>query len=241
MGLMAALAMSGPAMAGIGSVTFDLTSGGGNGPVFIPLGVGAFVPVEVSFTATASGTSGGNRGVAGVNFDLNTSLPISDQTPMTLAKVFTNKPSNGATSTTGAGFASFTDGGAPTDAGGDAGKETISAVGGFQGLAADFSFTTTMGVMGTMHEFVGHSGPQLMAFSGLIVDPATPAGTYIVQLLPNSASVWSTPGLPATQELVGTGEGDVFGDTLMLVVVPEPATMLLLVPVAWAIRRRHHA
>jgi hypothetical protein len=223
-------------MAAIGAINFDLTSSGSDADIILAQGAGGVFMIEVSFTADASGTSGGNRGAAGMNFSINTNLPIADQGPMTLKKTLTNKPSTGVTSTNGAGFASFTDGGVAINAVGDAGKETIDSVGAFQGLSPDFSSTNLMGVvMGTMNEFVGHSGPVMMAMGQVIVDPATPAGTYLIQLNPNAAKVWAeTPGSP-TIDVPG------IGDTLTLIIVPEPATMLLLAPAAWVLRRRRNA
>lgn len=247
--VLAAFAMSSPAMAAIGAINFDLTSGGSDADIILAAGVGAAIPVEVSFTTDVSGTSGSNRGAAGMNFSLNTNLPIVNQSPMTIAKTLTQKHNaNLASSTGGLGFQSFVDEGAPSDLGGDAAKETIDAVGAFQGLAPDFDFTNLMGVLkhGTMAEGVGHplgsptdgagAGSVLMAFGTIIVDPATPAGTYVFQLTSNAAKVWDTSaGEAVTQDVPG------IGDTLTLIIVPEPATMLLLAPAAWVLRRRRNA
>lgn len=248
--VMAAIAMNSPLMADIGEIQLHLTSGGSNGTVFIAHGAGAVVPVEVSFTATTSGTSGSNRGVAGLNVQLNTGLPLIDQQPMTLNPLLIAAHGNFNT-TIGLGFTSFPDGGVAIDNGGDIAKETIDSVGAFQGLLADFDFTNTVGKFkhGPMAENVGHAGtmhpaaaqgPVLLATGGILVDSGTPEGTYVMTVIPLAAVVWDTKaGQAEVVPFVGTSAGTVFEDTLTIIVVPEPATMLLLAPVAWAIRRRN--
>lgn len=244
--VVAAIAMNSPLMAGVGDIQFHLTSGGSSNPAFVFVGVGGIVPVEVSFSATASGTTGANRGVGGVNFSLETNLPLADQNSMVLALSLIRSRKAAGSTTPGAGFSfSTNDEGVPIDGSDDdPNLDIIDAVGAFQGLSPDFDFRNPMGVLklGSMEENVGHSGAVLMAFGEIVVDPATPAGTYVLTVIPNSAILWSTDASEAvTLELVDTITGGAFGDTLNLVVgVPEPATMLLFAPVAWAIRRRRN-
>ena len=243
--VLAAFAMSSPALAAIGQIQYDLThSGGSNSNIIAIQGVGGAFPVEISFSGTTSGDTGVNRGVAGINFKLNTGLPLIDQLPVVLNPALIGP--HGGTTTGNLGFGSFADEGAPKDEGGDAAKETIDAIGAFQGLAPDFDFKNAKGVTkhGSMAEHVGTGavswngesfpGPILAATTNVLVAPATPAGTYILTLTSLSAKMWNTDPGSATQDVPA------IGDTLTLVVVPEPATMLLFAPLAWAIRRRRN-
>jgi hypothetical protein len=246
--VLAAFAMSSPAMAAIGAINWDLTSGGSDADIILAQGVGAVIPVEVSFSTDVSGTSGSNRGAAGMAFSLDTGLPLVDQSPLAIPFTVTNPHNFITTASAGLGFSSFVDGGSPSDLGGDAAKETIDAVGAFQGLSPDFDFRNAMGIYkhGSMAENVGTGvandggeafpGPILFADGTVTVAPGTPAGTYVMTVIPKSAKVWdTTPGEAVTIDVPG------IGDTLTIIIVPEPATMLLLAPAAWVLRRRRKA
>jgi len=72
-----------------------------------------------------------------------------------------------------------------------------------------------------------------MATSGILVDASTAPGTYILTLVAQTGQVWDTSAgsaLPVNVPLTG--------DTLTLIIVPEPATMLLLAPAALGFLRR---
>jgi len=76
----------------------NITSAGVDSPVLVDLSSiteVTIIPIEVSFSATTSGSEGANRGVEGIAFTLKTSLPLIDQMPMTLARFCCPEDSRG--------------------------------------------------------------------------------------------------------------------------------------------------
>jgi hypothetical protein len=233
---MVVLVLAPVAKGNLGSIAYDLQSGGGDGPVFVSANgvTDATFPVSVSFTTAASGTSGSNRGASAVTFALVTGLPLIDQMPMMWVPNFVNA-ANAVSSTPGAGFDMFTSSGTPLDSTPldlDPSLDQIDAVGGSQGFSPTFT-TGTMGKQGPDLEFAGHFGPILIANGLIKVDKNTPAGTYILQVIGQNSSVWDHSAGAALHSPVPTS-----GDSLVLVVTPEPATLIMLGSVVLLAGRR---
>lgn len=228
----------------IGRIDLDLASNGSHSPVTVVLdGVtNASVPIEVSFSATSSGTAGSNRGAAVVFFSIVTHLPLIDQVPMKLSPAFTFRADLVST-TPGAGFnISRTQGLAVDSDDDDPNLNMIADVGALMADVGALSFTNSKGEQGPDLEFAGHFAPIEIATGNILIHKNTPAGTYDITVVGEAHAVWDhNPGVPG-DATNGNGPGAIpvpsTGNTLQLIIVPEPATLFLFIPVGLAAFRR---
>lgn len=215
LGALGMLAAGTPLMAAIGSVNLDITSNGSNAPVMVNVDgtSNKTVPVSVAFTTTPNGSTGANRGAAGVAFSLVTGLPLIDQMPMTLAADFMND-ADAVSSTAGAGFDLFLEEGAAADSGdGDPALDAIDVVGGFQAFPSPNFTRNKKGDPGDDLEKAGHGGAITIADGLIRVHKNTLAGTYTLTVTPVFALVWNhDPGGPLAEI------AEESGDTLKIIV-----------------------
>ena len=231
--LMLAIAglVAGPTFADIGTVTMDIkvsADGGLNYVDSLSFADGASVPssvlVQITAGATASGIDGSNNGVQGLFFDLvGDALGTVAQTPLTV-KVAFRKPWS-----PNMGFDQFTSGGTfdPTNGG------LVGIGGGQASPPQDISPARTDMIGALTPNAEGTKGlPHAsVLFDGTLALATGVDGQNVSIDLIAQATMWELSGNAAAALMNN--------DSVLIEVLPEPATLLMLAPgLLLAMRRR---
>ena len=233
--LMLAIAglVAGPTFADIGTVTMDIKvsdDGGTNYVDSLSYADASLVPttllVQIRVGATTSGLDGSNNGVQGLYFDLvGDALGTVAQTPLTLRNSFKG-PWNGDSVSGNMGFDKFQSGGTfdPTNGG-------LVGIGAAQAappgpLSDDMVGANTSAAAGDK----GQPFAFPIAFGDLDLIGATDGVDMSIDVLA-SATLWELNGNAQAAGMVN--------DSVLIEVLPEPATLMMLAPgLLLAMRRR---
>ena len=236
--LMAAV-LAAPALADVGSIYMDLKSGGQDSvTLYSPTGdpCVADIPVELYISATTSGVDGANLGLAVIFTDIvGDCLSGIMQQSMTPSADFADPwaPYDYYYPSWGCGFDLFP----ANTTGGTGSVGIIAGVGNAQNsegngpiyAQGDLKWAATAKATKTV------SQPPLLIATGVlhVSVPYQGAGTVITT--DTVGALWN---LDLTYDAMDIGDARLHDDSLTIVCIPEPTTLLLLAPALLAIRRR---
>jgi hypothetical protein len=204
-----------PAFADFGTLTLDIKAWDGTNWVDSLGTVPSSVQVQVWASATTSGSEGANNGVQALYFDLlGTAMAGAAQSPMTLDSNFTAiyLPIYGVY---GLGFDTL-------KSGGTAVVGQIAGIGAGQGSPPGPGANDMPGALTANAAHANGVPPVLIATGTLAIGTAGQVDTK------GAGNAWKFDGQAGALSVVNDS----------LVIVPEPSTLILLVPALLGLRRR---